>query len=79
MGKAAARSMAAYQDDAWQGRFIDEIRAIWDGQMAVANGRGKKTAAFQRAWLAAMREPTLRRMLRSAQRSLDRHLLWRFH
>ena len=61
-----------------EGSFIDEIRAICEGQVAVANGRGKKTEAFQQEWLAALREPALRRTRIAVRRFLERSVLWRF-
>jgi glycosyltransferase involved in cell wall biosynthesis len=80
IGQKAATDMARYQSNAREGRFIDELRAIWAQYSFLPSRQHRDGLQIRQLWEAsATSRPSLSKRFRpEVRRSLEQHILWRF-
>jgi glycosyltransferase involved in cell wall biosynthesis len=80
IGRKAATDMARYQNNAREGGFIDELRAIWEQHSFLPSRHYRQGPHIRQLWEAsATSRPSLvKRFRRGIRRSLEQHVLWRF-
>ena len=82
LGHRAAMDTIDLQREAQKGKFVDEIRAVWQNYAFLPRpGRNEKIAALnviRRTWQEqASTLPRRKRLSRSVRRALEQHVLWR--